>query len=104
MKPNDDDAERQTYVGSDMDERGWERAMKTAMRDSYVVQEVTRPLTCSFPLHRYGSIEMKDMLVDVQPHAYLGKVSGCSAWVTPAIKNGFSTISGLAPTFILESK
>ena len=28
--------------GAEMDESGWERALKTAMRDSYVVQEVTR--------------------------------------------------------------
>jgi hypothetical protein len=78
--------------------------MKTAMRGSYVVQEIAKPLQCAFPLHRYGSVEMKDMTVDVQPHAFLGKVNGCSTWVSPAKKNGFSTVSGLAPTFILESR
>ena len=104
LKPNDDNGERQTFVGSDLDDSGWDRAIKTAMRGSYVVQEVTTPLTSPFPLHRYGSIEMKDMAVDVHPHAYLGKVSGCSAWLTPAVSNGFSTVSGIAPAFILESK
>ena len=74
------------------------------MRGSYVVQEVTKPLTSSFPLYRYGSIEMKEMTVDVHPHVYLGKVSGCSTWLSPSVSNGFSTISGMAPTFILESK
>ena len=29
-------------VGAEMDESAWERALKTAMRDSYVVQEVTQ--------------------------------------------------------------
>jgi len=104
LKPNDDDGERQTFVGTDLDDSGWERALKTAMRSSYVVQEVSAPLQCEFPLHRYGSIEMKEMYVDVHPHAFLGKVSGCSAYVAPAAKNGFSTVSGLAPTFILESR
>jgi len=104
LKPNDDDGERQTFVGADLDANAWDKAVKTALRGSYVVQESTKPLQCSFPLHRYGSVEMKDMTVEVQPHAFLGKVNGCSTWVSPAGKNGFSTVSGLAPTFILESK
>jgi hypothetical protein len=104
LKPNDDDGERRTFHGAEMDESGWERALKTAMRDSYVVQEVTEGLVSEFPLHRYGSIEMREMNVDVHPHSFLGKVNGCSTWVTPVGSNGFSTISGLAPTFILESK
>ena len=44
------------------------------------------------------------MLVDVHPHAFLGKVNGCSTYLTPAGNNGFSTVSGLAPTFILNSR
>ena len=104
LKPNDDDGERRTYFGAEMDESGWDRALKTAMRSSYVVQEVTKGLTCEFPLNRYGSIEMREMNVDVHPHAFLGKVSGCSTWLTPVGAAGFSTVSGLAPTFILESK
>jgi len=104
LRPNDDDGERQTFVGTELDDSGWERAMKTAMRGSYVVQEVSPPLQCEFPLHRYGSVEMKQMNVDVHPHAFLGKVTGCSAYVAPAGKNGFSTVSGLAPTFILETR
>jgi len=104
LKPNDVDGDRQTFVGSEMDDAGWERALKTAMRGSYVAQEVTEPLVSTFPLHRYGSVEMKDMLVDVRPHAFLGKVNGCSTFVSPAGKNGFSTVSGFVPTFIMESR
>jgi hypothetical protein len=104
LKPNDDDGERRTYVGAELDESGWDRALKSAMRDSYVVQEVTKGLVSEFPVHRYGSIEMREMNVDVHPHAFLGKVNGASTWVSPVGASGFSTVSGLAPTFILESK
>ena len=97
LKPNDDDGERRTFHGAEMDESAWERALKTAMRDSYVVQEVTQGLISEFPLHRYGSIEMREMNVDVHPHSFLGKVNGCSTWVTPVESNGFSTISGFSP-------
>jgi hypothetical protein len=104
LKPNDDDGERQTFVGTEMDDVAWERSLRTALRGSYVVQEVTKQLKCEFPLHRYGEVEMREMFVDVHPHTFLGKVNGCSTWLSPARSNGFTTISGLAPTFILESK
>lgn len=104
LKPNDDDGERRSYLGSEMDDSEWERAVKNAMRGSYVVQENTQGLRSEFPMHRYGSIEMREMNVDVHPHSFFGKVNGCSTWLTPVEASGFSTVSGLAPTFILESK
>jgi uncharacterized circularly permuted ATP-grasp superfamily protein len=104
LRPNDDSGERQTFIGADTDDSGWERALKTAMRGSYVVQEVAAPVKATFPLLRYGSVEMREMYVDVHPHSFLGKVDGCSTWLTPVGAGGFSTISGLAPTFILESR
>lgn len=104
LKPNDADGEKQVFIGRELDESGWERALRTALRESYVVQESSTPLITEFPLYRWGSLEMKELAVDVHPHAFLGKVNGCTAYVSPAIKNGFSTISGLAPTYILESR
>jgi hypothetical protein len=104
MKPNDDGTEQQTFIGAEMDDAGWDRALKTAMRESYVVQEAKPPVMSTFPLHRYGSIEMRDMYIDVHPHSFLGKVNGASTWVRPVGATGFSTVAGLAPTFILESK
>jgi hypothetical protein len=104
LRPNDEGTDRQTYVGADLDEGGWDRALKTALRGSYVVQEMTPVLKTTFPVNRYGTLEMHEMYVDVQPHSFLGKVNGCSSWLTPVGANGFSTMSGLAPTFVLQSK
>lgn len=104
LKPNDDDSEKSTFTGASLDSAAWDRALKTALRDSYVVQEVGPSLQSEFPLYRYGSLEMREMNVDVHPHSFLGKVHGCSTWVTPTKGTGFSTVSGLAPTFILDSK
>jgi hypothetical protein len=105
LKPNDsDEGEHQTFVGAELDDSAWERAIKTALRSSYVVQEITKHLKCEFPLYRYGSLDMREMFVDVHPHTFLGKVNGCSTWLTPADRAGFTTVAGLAPTFILESR
>jgi hypothetical protein len=74
------------------------------MRSPYVVQEKVAPIATTFPVYRYGQLEMRDMHVDLHPHAYLGKVQSCSSWLTLAGNGTFSTLSGVAPTFILETK
>ena len=103
LKPNDDYSDMHTYFGWEMDAAGWERAIKQAMRTPYVVQERVQPVKSVFPVLSYGSLEFREMQVDVHPHAYLGKVQGCSSWLSTG-KSGFSTASGIVPTFVLDSK
>jgi hypothetical protein len=104
LKPNDDSGEYHTVRGWETDAAGWERAMKNALRTPYVVQERVEPLTAPFPLYQYGSIEMRQMQVDVHPHVFLGKVEGCTSWLSQAGAGRFSTLSGLVPTFLIEGK
>ncbi len=104
LKPNDDSGEQHTVHGSETDDAGWERALKAAMRNPYVVQERVAPASAMFPVLQWGALEIRELKVDVHPHSYLGKVQGCSSWVTADGPAGFSSISGLAPTFILESR
>jgi hypothetical protein len=51
----------------------------------------------------FGQLEFREMQVDVHPHAYLGKVQGCSSWLSTR-KAGFSSAAGVVPTFILDLK
>ena len=104
LLPNDDSSDRRPFVGAELDSGAWDRALRTAARGGYVVQETTDQLRTEFPIARYGEIQMRELKVDVHPHTYLGRVNGVSSWVSPAVETGFSTISGLAPTFVLESK
>src|SRR6266404_966168 len=104
LTPNDSSADQNSFRGADTDEIGWEKAIRQAMRTPYVVQEVAEPARAVFPLLQYGNLMMKEMQVDVHPHSFLGKVHGCSSWLTVAGSNTFSTLTGLAPTFLLEGK
>lgn len=104
LRPNDDGADQQSFRGADMNEAVWEKAVRSALRNPYVVQEALEPVTDIFPVLQYGHLEMQKMRVDVHPHSYLGKVQGCSSWLTAVGPSGFSTLSGIAPTFILEQK
>ncbi|PYT16115.1 MAG: hypothetical protein DMG59_11630 [Acidobacteria bacterium] len=104
LKPNDDSADLHSFRGAETDDSGWEKALRQAMRTPYVVQEADEPSHAVFPLLQYGSLMMKEMQVDVHPHSFLGKVHGCSSWLSVAGSNSFSTLTGLAPTFLLEGK
>lgn len=100
LKPNDDSGDEHAFRGWETDENGWDRALKTALRLPYVVQERVPAVSGVFPVYQWGSLEMREVHVDVHPHVLLGKVEGCSSWIQSSTP-GFSTINGLAPTFIL---
>ncbi|HTP87058.1 MAG TPA: hypothetical protein VMJ34_08920 [Bryobacteraceae bacterium] len=103
LHPNDDSGDRGPVHGAEVDAAAWEKALKLAMRSPWVVQEVTEPVRAVFPVLHHGEAHMREMRVDVHPHSFLGKVQGCSSWLTEAT-GGFSTLAGLAPTYILEVK
>jgi uncharacterized circularly permuted ATP-grasp superfamily protein len=103
LKPNDDYSDQHSYFGWEMDGADWDRALKQAMHSPYVVQERVEPVRSIFPLMTFGQLEFREMQVDVHPHAYLGKVQGCSSWLSGG-QSGFSTAGGIVPTYILEPK
>jgi len=103
LKPNDDYGDQHTFFGWEMDDRAWERALKQATRFPYVVQEKVDPVRMAFPMIDYGRLEFREMRVDVHPHAYLGKVMGCSTWLSTG-SSGFSSIGGIAPTYLIDPK
>jgi hypothetical protein len=104
IKPNDDTAEVHPVRGAETDDANWERALRQAMRTPSVVQEAVPETRAVFPLMQFGSLVMKDMVVHTHPHAFLGKVAGVSGWLGAPGSSGFSTLTGLAPTFVLEGK
>ncbi len=104
LRPNDDSAGLSTFRGAEMDDSAWERALRQAMRTPYVVQEAVAPARAVFPLLQFGSLVMKEMHVETHPHLFNGKLHGASAWLNVAGSNGFTTLSGLAPVFLLEGK
>jgi hypothetical protein len=104
LKPNDDTAEVPPLRGADCDDLTWEKALRQAMRTPTVVQELPETTRAVFPMFQFGGLMMKDMQVDTQPHLFAGSANGASTWLAVAGNSGFSTLTGLAPTFVLEGK
>ncbi len=104
LRPNDEYSDLHSYIGFEHDEGSWSRAIREAERSPYVVQETVKPTRTVFPLMNFGHLEFKEMQVDVQPQAFLGKVSGCSSYVSSSGAGSYSLASGITPTFIIDSK
>lgn len=103
LRPNEDSSELHTTVGALVDDATWERALRLALRHPYVVQPRVEVPVFAFPLDYFGELTYRDMTVDVAPHAFLGKVHGFSARLSPP-GGGFSSAAGVVPAFILESR
>lgn len=103
LRPNDEYSDLHSFVGYEHDDGSWARAIREAQRSPYVVQEGVPPARTVFPLMSYGHLEFKEMQVDVQPQAFLGKVAGCSSYVSSG-GGSYSPASGIAPTFIIDPK
>ena len=101
LRPNDVGNDLHSFRGWETDPSAWERALKTALRAPYVVQQRVTPARMQFPVYQFGRMDMKEMQVDVHPQMMLGKVDGCAAWVAEA-GSSFSTLNGVAPTLVIE--
>jgi len=101
LKPNDVGTDLHSFRGWEMDDASWERALKSAMRNPYVVQERITSPTATFPVYQFGQSSMKEMAITLSPHTFLGKVESCTATVRET-GSAYSMVSGQAPTFILE--
>jgi hypothetical protein len=103
LVPNDATGALPIFDGPQTEQSAWDRALKQALRERYVVQDRVEAVTAKFPVLFYGSMEMREMKVDVHPHMFLGEVKSCTAHLTAA-NSGFSTMEGVAATFLLEGK
>jgi len=103
LRPNEETSELHATEGRLVDDSTWERALRLALRRPFIVQEIVSAQPVTFPVDNFGELVYREMQVDVTPHSFLDKIHGCTARLSPPA-GSFSTLSGLAPTFILESK
>jgi uncharacterized circularly permuted ATP-grasp superfamily protein len=101
LKPNDATADLHSYTGAETNDAAWDRAVRSALRNPYVVQERVELPRATFPVYQYGTMELRSMEIEVHPLIYLGKLGGCSTQIRDAT-GGFSTLEGITPTFVLE--
>ena len=106
LKPNDEYGGTGVILGWEADAAQWEAALDVALKDApgrWVLQEripVRREL---FPMFdASGHVEMRDMLVDLAPYLFRGRMSG---YLTRLSASGLANVTsggGQVPAFIVD--
>ncbi|MBO0723312.1 MAG: hypothetical protein J2P41_20990, partial [Blastocatellia bacterium] len=93
LKPNGDYGGHGVRRGWECKSDEWERALKTALSDSYVVQERIEVLRQSFPTLQGREIKYEDLSVDFDPYTWYGegvegagvRLTGGNGWTAPML-------------------
>jgi hypothetical protein len=101
LRPNDESGDGEVSVGSEMTQSDWTRAVGAALHSPYVAQEHFSCDPESFPLLRYGELQMKQATVSIQPHIFDGQLHGASA-ALQSCSDGYGKPLALAPVLLLE--
>jgi hypothetical protein len=106
LKPNDEYGGKGIVLGWEVDGAAWERAVDTALTESYVVQERVPIPSEPFPSLVDGRVRYADRILDTNPFACHGAyVEGClSRLSTAALVNVTAGGGSQVPTFLVEAR
>ncbi len=106
LKPNDEYGGKGVTLGWEADEASWDAALQAAQSDgprTWVIQERIRVRREVFPqFDTNGDVTMRDMLVDLAPYLFRGKMAG---YLTRLSATGLANVTaggGQVPSFILD--
>jgi hypothetical protein len=106
LKPNDEYGGTGVTLGWEADERAWDAALQSAAQDApgtWVIQERIRIRREIFPMFDAdGHVTMRDMLVDLAPYLFRGKMAG---YLTRLSATGLANVTsggGQVPSFVLD--
>jgi hypothetical protein len=103
LRPNEDTDGHRMFVGAELDQPAWERALRIALRTPYVVQERMSFAPQKIPIFHHGALQMKQAEISVHPHVFNGKMRGAFAMVRTSVA-GSATSLLIAPVLLLQEK
>jgi len=106
LKPNDAYGGAGIVLGWEVDGATWERAVRVALTEPFVVQERVPIPSEPFPSVVNGRVILADRILDSAPFAYQGThVEGCmSRLSTAALVNVTAGGGSQTPTFVVEAR
>ena len=109
MKPNDEYGGKGVFIGWEMSDTDWTRALEEALASSYVVQERVDVLRQGFPRlveEEEGSdrarLEQGDFIVDLNPYVFGGEVEGFLTRLSATSLANVTSGAGQVPSFMVE--
>jgi uncharacterized circularly permuted ATP-grasp superfamily protein len=106
LKPNDEYGGKGIVLGWEVDQGGWEAAIKTALAEPYIVQQRVALPSEPYPSFADGRVHVVDRMVDTAPYAAYGAyVDGClSRLSTAALLNVTAGGGSQTPTYVVEKR
>jgi len=110
MKPNDEYGGKGVFIGWEMTEDDWTRALGEALDSSYVVQERVDILRQEFPVltsaegSDQGRLRFGDFVVDLDPYVFGGEVEGFLTRLSETSLANVTSGAGQVPSFLVEPR
>jgi uncharacterized circularly permuted ATP-grasp superfamily protein len=106
LKPNDDYGGKGIVLGWDVDAATWERAVQTALRVPYVVQQRVNLPTEDFPSWHNGAVHIIPRTTDTNPYCVFGTdMDSCLTRIsTEKLVNVTAGGGSTVPTFVVEER
>jgi uncharacterized circularly permuted ATP-grasp superfamily protein len=102
MKPNDEYGGKGVFIGWEMTDSEWERALVTALGASYVVQEKVELRRRCFPEIGPQGLVFRDLVVDLDPYLFNGEVEGFLTRLSGTSLANVTSGGGQVPSFLVE--
>lgn len=101
IKPNDDYGGSGIVIGWESTESEWDDAIEQALKNLFVVQERVPVEKVNFPTYE-GEAVMKELLIDLDPFLFRGKVEGGLIRLSPRSLVNVAAGGGEAAMVVLE--
>ena len=106
LKPNDEYGGKGVILGWETDASQWDAALDAAIKDApgtWIIQERIPVRREMFPMFdNNGHVEMRDMLVDLAPYLFRGRMAG---YLTRLSSTGLANVTsggGQVPAFVVD--
>jgi hypothetical protein len=110
MKPNDEYGGKGVFIGWEMTDAAWTRALEEALASSFVVQQRVHVERLEFPAldPREGSdrarLRFADFVVDLDPYVFAGQVEGFLTRLSATSLANVTSGAGSVPSFLVEPR
>ena len=106
LKPNDEYGGKGIVLGWEVDDAAWAEALRTALKDPYIVQERVSLPSEPYPSIVDGRLLVADRMLDTAPYVVYGEyVDGCLTRLsTAALLNVTAGGGSSVPTLLVDKR
>lgn len=103
IKPNDEYGGKGVCLGKELTQENWNKVIEDALGgEPTVVQKIVPIPRVPFPIIENGMMRYADMVVDMDPYVFGGKVEGILTRLSSSSLANVTAGGGTTPTFVID--